>query len=210
MTGEPDKRTRGRPKTFDRAHTLGVAVDSYWRDGVDAVSLNEICRRAGVAKPGLYREFGDEDHLMDAVLDRYHTDVLQPILASLDRDQPFDEAVNRLLALLTRPARDGRPSGCMIAKMRAARSRLGPVTGARLDRIRAEALGAYTAWLRRSVERGEVTLRESLETTAAYVDAQLTLALNRIAAGEDPTTVRVHAHMAFTAISIADAHDPGR
>ncbi|MDA2944771.1 MAG: TetR/AcrR family transcriptional regulator [Actinomycetota bacterium] len=209
MTGEPDKRPRGRPKTFDREHTLDVAVDSYWRDGVDAVSLNEICRRAGVAKPGVYREFGDEDHLMDAVLARYHTDVLRPILASLDRDQPFQQAVDSLLAMLTRPTRAGRPSGCMIAKMRAARPRLGPVTGARLDRIRAEAIATYATWLRRSVERGQIALREPLETTAAYIDAQLTLTLNRIAAGESPTTVRTHAHMAFTAITRADAHDLG-
>ena len=75
MTAEPTRRPRGRPKTFDRAHTLEVAVDSYWRDGIDAVSVNEICRRAGVAKPGVYREFGDEDDLMDAVLTEYHAKV---------------------------------------------------------------------------------------------------------------------------------------
>lgn len=209
MTDEPIRRPRGRPKTFDRAHTLDVAVDSYWRDGVDAVSLNEICRRAGVAKPGLYREFGDEDHLMDAVLARYHTIVLAPILGSLDSDQPFNQAKDSLLAMLTRPASPERPAGCMIAKMRAVRPRLGPVAAGRLDRIRVEAIAAYAAWLRRGVERGEIELRESLETTAAYVDAQLTLALNRIAAGEDPETVRIHARMAFTAITHGSDKDLG-
>lgn len=207
MTDQPSKRPRGRPKTFDRAHTLDVAVESYWRDGVDVVSLNEICRRAGVAKPGLYREFGDEDHLMDAVLARYHLDVLQPILASLDIDRPFHQAVDSLLTMLTKPARAGRPSGCMIAKMRAARSRLGPVTSERLDRIRVEAIAAYAAWLQRGVKRGEIELRESLETSASYIDAQLTMALNRIAAGEDPKLVRIHAQMAFTAIAIAGDPD---
>lgn len=35
MTGHSTKRARGRPETFDRARTLDVAIDSYWRDGVD-------------------------------------------------------------------------------------------------------------------------------------------------------------------------------
>lgn len=200
MTAEPTRRPRGRPKTFDRAHALDIAVDSYWRDGVGAVSLNEICRRAGVAKPGIYREFGDEDHLMDAVLTRYHADVLVPILASLEGDTPFRETMESLLAAITTPAVGGRPSGCLIAKMRAARWRLGPVTGEHLDRISAEAIASYAAWLRRGVASGDIELSETVETTASYIDAQLTMALNRIAAGEDPATVRAHSRMAFAVI----------
>ena len=44
-------------------------MDSYWRDGVENVSLNELCRRAEVSKPGVYREFGGEEGLLDAVLE---------------------------------------------------------------------------------------------------------------------------------------------
>ncbi|MFT6397207.1 MAG: AcrR family transcriptional regulator, partial [Bradymonadia bacterium] len=76
MTETPKKRGRGRSKTFDRERTLNVAMDNYWRDGVDGVSLNETCRRAGISKPGLYREFGGEDQFTSAVLARYCETVL--------------------------------------------------------------------------------------------------------------------------------------
>lgn len=201
MTPEPTRRPRGRPKTFDRARTLEVAVDSYWRDGIDTVSVNEICRRAGVAKPGVYREFGDEDHLMDAVLTEYHAHVLAPILASLERDRPFRIILDDLITMMTRPAPDGSPAGCLIAKMRAARPRLGPVTGEHIDRIRTDAIAAYTAWVQRAVERGEIALSEPVDTVASYIDAQLTMLLNRVAAGEDPATIRTHARLAFAAIT---------
>ena len=205
MTPEPTRRPRGRPKTFDRARTLEVAVDSYWRDGIDAVSVNEICRRAGVAKPGVYREFGDEDHLMDAVLTEYHAKVLTPILAALERDRPFRVALNDLITMMTRPARDGSPAGCLIAKMRSARPRLGPVTVAHIDRIRTDTIAAYTAWVQRAVERGEIRLPESIDMVASYIDAQLTMLLNRVAAGDDPETVRTHARLAFAVITGPDA-----
>lgn len=105
-----------------------------------------------------------------------------------------------LLAAITTPTVAGGPSGCLIAKMRAARLRLGPVTGEHIDRISIEMKVAYAAWLRRCAQSGDIELSESVETTASYIDAQLTMALNRIGAGEDPTTVRTHTRMAFAAI----------
>ena len=201
MTGDSIKRTRGRPKTFDRARTLDVAIDSYWRDGIDAVSLNEICRRAGVSKPGMYREFGGEDQLMDAALTHYAETVLAPVLASLSQDRPFQETLDSLVDFATREETPHVPSGCLFAKMRSFRWRLGPVTGKHIDALREDAVAAYAAWLQRCAADGEIELPAPLETTAGYVDAQLTMILTRISAGEDPATVRAHAHLAFAVLT---------
>jgi TetR/AcrR family transcriptional regulator, copper-responsive repressor len=201
MTGDPTTRARGRPKTFDRARALDVAVDSYWRDGVDAVSVNEICRRAKVSKPGLYREFGGEDQLMDAALTRYSETVLGPVLVTLSDDRPFREAMNSLIGFATREETADVPAGCLFAKMRSVRWRLGPVTGQHVDKLREDAVAAYAAWLERCANRGEIELPGPLEMTATYVDAQLTMVLTRISAGEDPDTVRAHAHLALTVLT---------
>jgi len=198
MADEPSKRPRGRPKTFDRDHTLDVAVDGYWREGVDALSLNEICRRAEISKPGLYREFGGEDQFLDAVLTRYHETVLGPQMAIFREDRPFRETLESAIEFATRGPVSDMPAGCLFVKMKAARGRLGAVTGAHVDDLRAQLIATYTEWLERSGQRGEITLPASLETTASYIDSQMTLMLDRIAAGEDPETVRAHAHLAFS------------
>jgi AcrR family transcriptional regulator len=201
MAGDSIKRTRGRPKTFDRARTLDVAIDSYWRDGIDAVSLNEICRRAGVSKPGLYREFGGEDQLMDAALTHYAETVLAPVLASLSQDRPFQETLDSLVDFATREETPDVPSGCLFAKMRSFRWRLGPVTGEHVDALREDAVAAYAAWLQRCAADGEIELPAPLETTAGYVDAQLTMMVTRVAIGDDPATVRAHARLAFALLA---------
>lgn len=201
MANDPDKRARGRPKTFDRDRTLDVAIDSYWRDGVDAVSLNEICRRAGVSKPGLYREFGDEDHLMDAALTRYGETVLGPVLATLSDGRPFRDTLESLVAFATREQTPEMPAGCLFAGMRGSRWRLGPLTGEHVDRLREDAVGAYAAWLERSANAEEIELPAPVEVTATYVDAQLTMMLIRIAAGDDPDMVRTHADLAFAVLT---------
>ena len=205
MTDESIRRAPGRPKTFDRAHTLDVAIDSYWRDGVDAVSVNEICRRAEVSKPGLYREFGSEDQLMDAALTHYSETVLAPVLATLSDDRPFQETLDSLIEFATREETPDVPSGCLFAKMRNYRWRLGPVTGEHVDKLRTDAVAAYAAWLQRCADHGEIELPAPLEITATYVDAQLTMMLTRISAGEDPATLRAHASLAFAPLTDPNA-----
>ena len=204
MTDDSTKRRRGRPKTFDRARTLDVAIDSYWRDGVDAVSVNEICRRAKISKPGLYREFGDEDHLMDAALTRYSETVLGPVLATLSDDRPFRETLDSLIDFATREETPDVPSGCLFAKMRNFRWRLGPVTGAHVDALREGAVAAYAAWLERRANHGEIELPAPIQATATYVDTQLTLMLTRISAGEDHELVRAHARLAFAVLTTSN------
>ena len=201
MAGDRTKRPRGRPKTFDRDRTLDVAIDSYWRGSADSVSVNEICRRANVSKPGLYREFGDEDHLMDAALARYSEAVLGPVLATLSLERPFGETLDSLIEFVTRAETPDVPSGCLFAKMRSSRWRLGPVTGSRVDELLDGTVAAYAAWLQRCADLGEIVLPAPIEVIATYVDAQFTMMLTRISAGEDRALVRTHARLAFALLT---------
>lgn len=207
MKEEHKQRTRGRPKTFDREKTLVVAIDSYWREGVEEVSVNEICRRAGISKPGLYREFGNEDLLMDAVLTRYGDTVLASVLGMLSSDCPFQETLECLIALITSESESATPAGCLCAKMTGSQGRLGPVTRKHVQRIREQTVAAYSDWLERSVARGEIVLPVSLEIAATYLYAQITLLLTRMAASENREMIRAHATLAFAPLTCARVVD---
>ena len=87
MHEQVHKRKVGRPKTLSRDHALGVALEGYWREGIYGMSVNEVCRRAKIAKPGLYREFGGEDGLMTAVLDLYSKSVLPRLWTLLETNR---------------------------------------------------------------------------------------------------------------------------
>ncbi len=196
MTDGTTKRGRGRPKTFDRDRALAVAIDSYWRDGVVEVSVNEICRRADISKPGLYREFGGEDDLMVAALDHYVDTVLAGAFDMLASSAPFDSTLDALIASNIQPRQDGAPSGCLAVKMRTHCQQLGERTRARVDALSEEIRVGYEDFLRRAVEREEVTLTVPVEVAASYLDAQLVY-LNELAARETPELVRAHADLAF-------------
>ena len=170
-------------------------MDNYWREGVHALSLNEVCRRARISKPALYREFGNEDGLMTAVLDRYREEVLQPLLDALVLEVPFPDLVGHLVTEMT-SERPG-PLGCLFTKMRVARSHLGPETQARLVAVEAERLAALAAWFRRALGSGEVDDSVSPGLAARFIDSQLTLLLLQMGAGEPPEDIREQARLAF-------------
>ncbi len=200
MTERKHKPARGRPRTFDRDRTLDVAMESYWREGPNGMSLNEVCRRAKVSKPGLYREFGNEDGLMDAVLTRYSERVLAPVMELTAEDRSFDEVLDTLVDFMTtRP--DAGPAGCLLAKMRSSPSQLGPITRAHVERLRAASVGAYVRWVERARARGEIDLPIATELAAAFIDAQFNNILAQMATGEDPAMVRAQAQLAFAGLT---------
>ena len=200
MAEAGDIRGRGRPKTFDRDRMIDVAMDCYWNEGTDGVSLNDLCRRAAVSKPGVYREFGGEDGLMDAVLERYADTVLAPTWELTTQHRPFGEVLDELVGFMTDPDR-GMPTGCLLTKMRVLSSRLGPATQSRVDALREEARATYTRWVERAKVRGEITSRAPTTVMAAFIDTQFTTLLTQMALGEDPELLRAQAALAFAGLT---------
>ena len=200
MAQPPQRKTRGRPKKLDRQRTVELAMESYWRDGLNTLSVNEICRRTEISKPGLYREFGGEDGLMEAVLNHYREVVVGEIFSMLSADRPFAEVLKELVSWMTQD--HGTPAGCLFAKMRSSPSRLGPATTARVETLRDEMRVAYKAWYQRARARNEVNTTVSPNLAAYYLDTQLTTVLVQMAAGEPPDLVRAQAQLAFASLLI--------
>lgn len=201
MSQAPEKRGRGRPQTLDRQRTVEIAMSSYWCDGVRNVSMNEICRRADVSKPGVYREFGSEDGLMEAAVEHYRATVIGPLLELLQSDRPFPEVLQHLIHFMTEPA--GRPPGCLLAECRSAPGRLGPVTAASVDAVTDELRDAYERWFRQAQARGEVNEEISPELATHFIDTQFTSVLLQMVLGADPRLVRAQAELAFTALTLS-------
>ncbi|HIF3286002.1 TPA: TetR family copper-responsive transcriptional repressor ComR, partial [Salmonella enterica] len=67
------KKSRGRPKVFDREAALDKAMTLFWQHGYEATSLADLVEATGAKAPTLYAEFTNKKGLFRAVLDRYIT-----------------------------------------------------------------------------------------------------------------------------------------
>ncbi|WP_339542026.1 TetR/AcrR family transcriptional regulator [Pseudomonas sp. JAI120] len=174
-------------------------MEAYWKEGVRGLSLNEICRRCDISKPGLYREFWNEDGLMKAVILKYQEQVLDSVLQMLNTEMPFREALDNLVSFATSVSDSQEvPKGCLLIKMRESRMHLGEATRAQIDFIQEQALAAYREWVERSKAKGEFSADISSEFASAYIDAQLSNAASQISRGEDPQIVKKMLLVAFS------------
>jgi AcrR family transcriptional regulator len=167
---------------------LDVAMTAYWQNDPADVSVNAICQMAGISKPSLYREFGSEDGLSRATLDRYADQVLSEMFVILNSEKGLH---GTLAALIDFASDDPRmETGCLFYKMRAGKHRLGPETRARVEEIDATAQAAYAAFLHDARDAGEWPDGLSVEAGAKYLGEQIALAITQRASGEDPARIR--------------------
>ncbi|MGB0590015.1 MAG: TetR/AcrR family transcriptional regulator [Myxococcota bacterium] len=174
-------------------------LQSYWREGVYGLSVNEACRRAKVSKPALYREFGGEDGLMDAVLEHYLATVFPSVVDLLSGPGSFADALSALVNLMTE--KRSTPAGCLLVKLCAAPARLGPLTRARIAAFLERRRELYRGWIVSAQDSGQINTAISVDLAVAYLETQVTTLLTQVANGEDPEMVRSQAALAFAALT---------
>ena len=179
------KRKRGRPRTVER-------------EGVHNLSVNEICRRTKLSKPSLYREFGGEDGLLAAALAAYEKVVIAPLSADINPDLPFAQTLNTMVDQLTTP-RNG-PAGCLLVEVRDSQASQGPLTQASVAGMVARIQTKYAEWFRLAQSRGETGDGLSPKRAARYIDAQISMVLRRMAAGEPPDQIAAEGKLALSAL----------
>src|SRR6056297_518766 len=133
MSDDDPKPARGRPRTMNAETVRDVAMTAYWQSDPADVSVNAICRMAGVSKPSLYRAFGSEDGLARAALDSYAERVLSDVFAILQSGAGLRKTLEALIDFASADPR--METGCLFYKMRAGKHRLGPQTRARVEEI---------------------------------------------------------------------------
>lgn len=196
-----EKRKRGRPKTLDRHHVIDVAMENYWADGPDNVSINEICRRAGVSKPGLYREFGNEDGLQQAVLVTYLERGLKPLFEVIAIDQSFEEGVDALINLfLQSRLLFATPRGCLLRDMRQCQDQLGELANETINLYQQQTLDNYADWIERAKLKDEIGSHVPTKVLATYVDLQLGNAMLLLKRNEPDDMIRDIVKLSFSVL----------
>lgn len=182
---------KGRPKTLNLDELIDVAMITYWSEGPANVSINQICNKAKISKPGLYRELGGEDGLMESVLIAYQKKITIPILEIFKLDKKFDDTLDSIISFITDTDNNqNKPRGCLLAKLRQSQNKFGPKTQQQINLIKKQVLVSYKTWVEQSKLKNEFPSSISSQLAANYLDAQLNNALSQIANGEERSKVK--------------------
>lgn len=110
------KKSRGRPKVFDREAALDKAMALFWKHGYEATSMAHLVEATGAKAPTLYAEFTNKEGLFKAVLDRYIARFAQKHEACLFcEERSLEEALEDYLSIVAKLFTDkDTPAGCFI------------------------------------------------------------------------------------------------
>ena len=191
MINQKNIKKKGRPKTIDLEKIKNVAMSTYWSDGPTNVSLNEICNKAKISKPGFYREFGGEDGLMHSVLLLYKNTLIKQILNILKLEKTFDETLDLLIAfVIGNKDEEHIKKGCLLAKFRQSREKFGEKTQEQIDIILRERYLNFELWIKKAKSKGEFDLPLSSKFVARYIISQLDYAVSGLANGEKNNNIK--------------------
>jgi AcrR family transcriptional regulator len=114
-TATSGRRTRGRPRSFDRATALEKALMAFWEHGYEATSVSDLTRVMDIGAPSLYAAFGDKRSLFEEVVQAYGEKYGSFARRALAEEPTARAGVERMLreaaVVYTEP---GHPHGCLV------------------------------------------------------------------------------------------------
>lgn len=166
------RKTRGRPRTFDRQAALDAAMELFWRHGYEGTSIADLTDAMGFTPPTLYAAFGSKEQLYRDVLERYLERGEQgragwQTEAGSTREL-FEQYLRKVAERFTDPT---RPAGCMVqtASLYCATENEGARTIA--ADMRAIGLAALVAVLERAQAAGELPAATDVRALARFYNA---------------------------------------
>ncbi len=110
------KRTRGRPKTFDRSVALHQALKLFWERGYIGTSFDDLIGAMGISPSSFYNSFGSKERLYREATEAYAAQSSKWFAAELEAATDTRTAFHQMLKKGTQEiTRTDLPTGCMIS-----------------------------------------------------------------------------------------------
>ena len=182
-----------RPREFDPDELLQTAIELFWEKGYFDSSVDEVVRRSGVAKYGVYGTFGSKDELFKRALKQYaldrHHDVQAPIRkpdASLPELRQFFKQAVKLMT------QDSTRHGCLVVNTGVELGSRDPEISDLVKGFFKDFAAVIERCLRRAVDKGELDSSTDTRALATYVVTEFRTALMLAASGHTRREIQAH------------------
>jgi AcrR family transcriptional regulator len=181
--------SRGRPRKTDPDKALEAAMHAFWEKGYAGTTMSDLVAATGMAKPGLYANFGDKEALYQKALTHYFTELGSPLIEEmLASDDPLEVNLRRFLMLVAHSVTgNGTPKGCFIVNSAFDCSDAEPQLKELSQTYNVARRDAFVLLLEKAQARGELPENVGMDALASFYAGQSAAlaAMARSGAGMD-------------------------
>ncbi len=181
----------GRPQEFDSNKVILAAMDTFWSNGFDGTSMQQLLKSTGLSKSSLYQTFGGKQELFIKCLEEYTLAMKEKLLTQLSLSKSGVNFIKEVLLSAAEEAKgSGIPKGCLImntatefAQSNAAISR---TVNKGIEAFRVVFLTA----LKKARAAKEIDTNSDLEQLSSYVVSSMSGIKSMVKGGADEKAVR--------------------
>ncbi len=194
--------TRGRPRKIEPEIALEAAMRTFWEKGFAGTSMSDLVVSTGMAKPGLYANFGDKEDIYKKALEHYYEKLASPLIDELlASNGPLETALRRYFFKLAHSVIDNaHPKGCFIINSGFDCAEAGPglkELSRSLNSARREALKTL---LGRAQARGELSKEANTNALADFFSAQAAALASQAQSGASEKELKAMVEVALSVL----------
>lgn len=161
-------------KQFIPEEVLEKAMESFWSQGYEATSVQDLIQSMGINRGSLYDTFGDKHALFLASLDHYSQTVMAMILKQLKAPGSAKQGIiNCIQSMVERAVRDPSQKGCLVTNTATELAAHDPAVAARIQNCLQGLEQAFYKTLVRAKADDELGYEGDLHTLAQYLTSSL-------------------------------------
>lgn len=173
-TDRSARRSKGRPREFDREKALRAALELFWQEGYEPASVSRLCAAMDINPPSLYASFGNKAKLfLEAVRHYEHAywdAASQRFMAEPDLYRAIKNFFTTAARILLSPE---TPCGCMLVL---AAVNVSPQEREIIDAIREMRMATkklFAERLRRAIQDGQIPASTDVPALSGALNALL-------------------------------------
>jgi TetR/AcrR family transcriptional repressor of nem operon len=161
-----------RPREFDMSVALRGMMRSFWTNGYEATSVDDLCEASGLSRSSLYSTFGDKHDVLLRSLEHYVDSRIGHIRKVLFHERPLRECLANLAAEIMDDivAGPGR-RGCFIGNCAAEIAQGDREAMALVRHGLTKTEGVFREALTRAQRHGELSPSSDLDAMARFLVA---------------------------------------
>ncbi|WP_346911227.1 TetR/AcrR family transcriptional regulator [uncultured Roseibium sp.] len=175
---------------------------TFWEKGFAGTSMSDLVASTGMAKPGLYANFGDKEDIYKKALEHYSDKMASPLTNELLAfDGPLETALRRYLFEIAHSViGNAHPKGCFIINSGFDCAEAGPGLKELSKSLNAARREALKTVLDRAQDRGELSKKADTNVLADFYSAQPAALASQAQAGAREEELRAMVEVALSAL----------